>query len=249
MHMKGGRTFRWPVAIGAASYPEHGERAAELIEATQEALTRAKAQGPGGIFVQPLPEAPPQEEEPATKPVPDGLLDPLTGVLRRDRFTTALQKKCARRIKEGQGVSVLYLSVDHFEQYRDHYGAAATDLLLKGIADILSRFTRETDILARTADHEFSVVMDGAPDAGLTAAQRLVQIVKRAPFRMGATSLKSTVSVGVAGYPGHTSRALDMWSFAETAMLAARERGANVALLYQSQMKNRRKVDVPVDRF
>ncbi len=246
--LQDGSQVRWPFNVGVVSFPEHGERTDDLLSELQKALAEARARGPGHMHVAPAPqEASSDTNESASVPV--GLLDPLTGVLRADRFSTALQKKFAQRIRFDRGVCVLHLSIDHFAQYQDHYGASATDTLLKGIADILSKYTRETDILARTDDHEFAIVMDCAPEMGLLAAQRIVQVIKRTPFRVQNASLKATVSMGVAGYPTHANRAKEAWSYAQAAMTAAREHGSSVALLYQAPMQERLMKRKPVDVF
>lgn len=245
---------RWTLRLGAASYPEHGQRAVELMAAARAALAETCAGAGTRSHILPAPEARAEMSDTEQKtqkqsPQTRTLLDELTGVLRTDRLGAAAQKYVARQRRESRAVSVLYLSVDYFRQYRDHYGGGAADSLLKGVADILSDHTRETDVLARAAESEFAVVMDCAPKDALTAAQRLSGIIKKAPFRAGASRLRVGVSVGVAGYPDHGGQARDLLAYAEAAMAAARARGRGKCLAYEPDMAPARRDDEPVDMF
>lgn len=252
--IESGFAMRWPVHLGLASYPEHGERAAELLKQARAALDEARKHAAGHHHILPAPrtdEAGRRADPSARKkdPSTDSLLDELTGVLRAERLGTVLQKFLARHRKEGRAVSVLHISVDYFPQYRDHYSAQAADALIKGVADLLSDRTRETDVLARVAESDFAVAMDCAPAHALKAAQRLSSEAKKVPFRSGSTSLRITVSIGVAGYPDHSGQAMELLQFAESAMASARTRGRSVCLVYQPDMQPRQKAERPVDAF
>lgn len=184
LRAEGGLVVRWGARIGVAAHPEHGEKAGALIAQARAALDQARQQVAGAVVVHalPAPDAFPDSpgvEEKATPSDSSNLLDPLTGVLRAERFGTALQKMVAKQRSNGLGVSVVYCSIDLFRQYQDHYNQQATDTLVKGLADVLVDYTRETDVLARIDESEFALVLDAAPPAALEAAQRLVAQVKR----------------------------------------------------------------------
>ena len=247
---------RGAVTLGAACYPAHGSTALELIEQARHALDQALSKGQGQIHCLPV-EQSPSEEEADTATQGDATkkkdtrqqLDPLTGVLRHERFGTALRKVVARQRKEGGAVCVLCVSIDHFRQYVDHYRREGADHLLKEVADILADRTRETDLLARTGESDFALALDCAPTDGLRAAQRVVSAIKNHPLRIGGATVGITASAGVAGHPDHTGQARVMLSLAQTAMRAARSRGRDRALLFEPDMQqesdtgNERSVD------
>ena len=249
-----GVTVRWPVHIGLVSHPEHGDRAVDLLDQARTALAEARKGGAVRYHILPAPGLAKEGREAAQAAAQrdqqaSALLDELTGVLRPERLGTAMQKFIARQRKANRAVSVIYLSVDYFQQYRDHYNPEAADTVLKGVADLLSTRTRETDVLARAAESEFAVVMDCAPVQALSAAQRLSAEIKKVPFRSGSTNLRITVSIGVAGYPDHSGQARELLSFAESAMAAARARGRSVCLIYQPAMQPRQQEAGPRDVF
>ena len=244
VQIPGGNPVRSAVTLGAACYPEHGSTASELIEQARHALDQALTKGRGQIHCLPVEQSPSEEEaDTATrggatkKKDTRQQLDPLTGVLRHERFGTALRKVVAQQRVEGGAVCVLCVSIDHFKQYVDHYRQEGTDHLLKEVADLLADRTRETDLLARTGESDFALALDCAPTDGLKAAQRVVSAIKNHPLRIGDATVGITASAGVAGHPDHTGQARVMLSLAQIAMRAARSRGRDLALLFEPDMQ------------
>lgn len=253
----GGNPVRSAVTIGAACYPVHGSTASELIEQARHALDQALTKGRGQIHCLPVEQSSSEKEADTATTQGDGTkkkdtrqqLDPLTGVLRHERFGTALRKVVAQQRMEGGAVCVLCVSIDHFQQYVDHYRQEGADHLLKEVADLLADRTRETDLLARTGESDFALALDCAPTDGLKAAQRVVSAIQNHPFRIGDATVGITASAGVAGHPDHTGQARVMLSLAQIAMRAARSRGRDLALLFEPDMQqesgpvNERSVD------
>lgn len=243
-----GLTTRKPLAIGVATYPDDATRTAELLQAAEQALQVALTDGATKVvYAGEQPAGSVSEEETAAQS--SDILDEVTGVLRGDRLGTAMQKFVARQRKDDLPVSVIYLSIDYFAQYKDHYTEQASREILKKLADYLSDHTRETDIIARCADAEFALVLDCAPPQALVVAQRIVAGVKKMTIHAGSSQLKITISAGVAGFPDHSGQAQAMLSYAENAMYAAQSRGRNQCLLYQNVMPARQDVAQAQDRL
>jgi diguanylate cyclase (GGDEF)-like protein len=104
-------------------------------------------------------------------------------------------------------------------------------------------------LLARADESEFVVVVDAAPAEAMAMALRLSAEIKKIPFRVAQSSLKITVSMGVAGFPDHSGLAQQIYEYAETAMAAAQAKGRNVCLMYQPSMRPRDTVHRPMDAF
>jgi len=243
-----GLTTRKPVSMGVATYPEDAGRTVDLLDAAEKALKSAMESGtsvvryPEGHALDPVPV-----EEQAEQPA--GILDEETGVLRGDRLGTAMQKFVAKQRKDDLPVSVIYISIDYFSQYQDHYTEQASREILKKLATYLSTSTRETDVIARCAEAEFALVLDCLPKDALVVAQRIVAGVKKMTIHIGGTQLKITISAGVAGFPDHSGQAQEMLRFAENAMYAAQSRGRNQCLLYQKVMPPRQEEKRQQDRL
>lgn len=240
-----GAMVRPSLRLGVVSYPAHGTGTQALIQAAEAALAKAHEQGQpycwGGDGRPPATASTDADAKSAdTAPKDSGRLHPMidevTGALKAERLGTALKKMVAQQRKVGAPVSVAYCSIDHFQQYINHYQQSAGNAVCKGIADVLAEDTRDSDILGRIGESDFVLVLDCAPADALQVAKRLATRIKREPIRLGSLTLKVTVSIGVAGHPDHTGHAEQMMEFAQTAMWNARARGANLSLAYEAGM-------------
>lgn len=248
-------TLRVPLNIGLATYPENTDRAPELVSKATAMLEASLAAGPGTCRTAPVStEAASAEEQAGADAVAEaqkGIVDELTGVLRQEKLVTAMQKYVARYRKEGQPVSVLYLSIDYISQYVEHYGREAIDAILKGLGEILTTHTREGDLISRYNDTDFILVMDCAAREAVIAAQRVSAVIKRTPFTHGRANLKISVSFGVAGYPDHGSTPRELFERAQTALQQAQATGRNLCMMYRPDMKKTRQEEKrrSIDRF
>lgn len=246
-----GLSIRVPMHAGFATYPQDEESAQPLIDKAEEALRAATASGMNQFRVtsdRAAPDGTADADEPAAQDARD-ILDDLTGVLSERHMSTAMQKYVARHRKEHHSVSVIYLSVDYFSQYVDHYGQQASDMILKGLAMVLTERTRETDLIARSGLSDFVITLNAGPRNALGVAQRLISDVKKLPIRIPSTSLRITVSAGIASAPEHGSGARHLYEAARIALHAAQDKGKSMALVYHAQMRKDRPREKPVDTF
>jgi len=230
-------SMRMDVRIGAATHPENGDRVKELIAQAAAAMEQAAGEGASAYVIASAPQAEPATAGPEA--APGGLLDPLTGVLRPERLGSAVSKYVARHRREDQPVSLLLLDVDFLRRYNEHYGREAGDGILRGLGHFLQRHAREDDLLARYGGEEFLIVMGCAPSDALVAGQRLVAQIKRTPFDAAGSSLKVSVSIGVAGFPDHGGNPARLLDAAESALYVAKERGRSLCVVYDPSMAPR----------
>ncbi|MBP7830828.1 MAG: diguanylate cyclase [Kiritimatiellae bacterium] len=237
----GGRAApAWPpgtgLAAGMGSHPENGSRTKDILQAVHQALddARSRADSPPVLASSGSPATPPGT---AHGEAPQGWLDGLTGVLREDRLTTALQRSLSRHRKEDRPLSLLLLDVDHLDRYNEHYGREAGDALLKGVAGVLQHRARESDLIGRMEGDSFLLIMDCAVDRAMPAAQRLLNEVRKTPFAVPGGSLRVNASIGVAGYPDHAAHPRDLARAARYALRAAKRRGGGRFILYEPAMQ------------
>ena len=227
-------SMKMDIRIGASTHPENGDRVKELIAQAATAMEQAGASAP---FIAAAPDAVAAPAGPEA--APGSLLDPLTGVLRPERLGSAVSKYVARHRREDQPVSLLLLDIDFLRRYNEHYGREAGDGILRGLGHFLQRHARENDLLARYGGEEFLIVMGCAPGDALIAGQRLIAQIKRTPFDAAGSSLKVSVSIGVAGFPDHGGNPARLLDAAESALYVAKERGRSLCVVYDSSMAPR----------
>jgi diguanylate cyclase (GGDEF)-like protein len=122
-------------------------------------------------------------------------------VLQASRLGPALQKFVAQCRRENRPVSVVCLDVDGLRRYNDQYGRRTGDRLLRAVADLLQRITREEDLIARYEEDQFVLALSATPAQALAEAQRLLNGLRRSTFQIEGYSLRLTASLGVAGAP------------------------------------------------
>lgn len=90
--------------------------------------------------------------------------DPLTGLLNRRAFGTALNQAMAETREHGSSWWLLQLDLDHFKQVNDRSGHAVGDQVLIKVAELLRQSGLPADTLARVGGDEFCALLR-EPDA------------------------------------------------------------------------------------
>lgn len=98
--------------------------------------------------------------------------DPLTGLLRRDAYTTRARRLLARH---GDNLAVVMVDADYFKQINDSLGHAAGDVVLNAFGARLTAWAGPRAAVGRLGGDEFAVVLELASDR---RAQRLEQLVR-----------------------------------------------------------------------
>jgi two-component system cell cycle response regulator len=131
--------------------------------------------------------------------------DQLTGLFNRRYLASHLSAMFDRACWTGRPLSVMVLDIDHFKRINDTHGHDAGDLVLKELAERMSRSVRGIDLACRYGGEEFLIAM---PDTDMAfasvVAERLRQEIASAPFLIGGEHAKVdvTASIGIASTEG-----------------------------------------------
>lgn len=124
--------------------------------------------------------------------------DPLTGLYTRlymkDAVAALLWSHDHDEIAEA---SMLILDIDNFKKINDTHGHKNGDLVLTGIARVILRHTRESDIPIRFGGEEFIVFLADAGTEAFALAERIRNAVERMTFDLGEVRIRATVSGGI----------------------------------------------------
>ncbi|WP_372878208.1 GGDEF domain-containing protein [Spongiibacter marinus] len=130
--------------------------------------------------------------------------DALTGIGNRRLFQERLDYLWKLASRRQLSLSAIVFDLDYFKQYNDRYGHDGGDHVLRQFADLLKkRFTRETDVIARTGGEEFIVLLfDVSKANALKLANRLVGDLRllAIPHEASPQSGVVSVSAGVASF-------------------------------------------------
>jgi diguanylate cyclase (GGDEF)-like protein len=126
--------------------------------------------------------------------------DPLTGLANRRSAEMAIGS-AIRRAERGLGTpSVAIVDLDGFKAFNESQGIAAGDVLLKEVAERLTRTARSVDLVARLGGDEFVVLLEHTGGPGAVAA---VDRLRRALAEPSRVAGQIEASAGYATYrPG-----------------------------------------------
>jgi diguanylate cyclase (GGDEF)-like protein/PAS domain S-box-containing protein len=124
--------------------------------------------------------------------------DSTTGLPNRSWLMSELDQRLAKAMNQGEASSILYLRVDHFEQFQSQLGIEGADALLKKLADALKAHVKGAP-LARISGEEFALIAPMAdPDEAAKYAEELRVFVEKLMPEVATRTLKITASIGVA---------------------------------------------------
>ncbi|MCP4407505.1 MAG: EAL domain-containing protein [Gammaproteobacteria bacterium] len=150
--------------------------------------------------------------------------DSLTRLYNRRRFQKELDRALAESQRYDNEGALLFFDLDEFKYINDTSGHQAGDMLLKVVANTLSRLVRETDIVGRLGGDEFGVLISQTnEDGALKAAQKLSDALCAIHLPAGDVSFRISVSTGIALFPHHGADVQELLANADMAMYQAKE--------------------------
>lgn len=166
--------------------------------------------------------------------------DSLTELANRTTFITRLQQEIERASRVKENLSILFVDLDDFKLTNDIYGHDVGDLLLKEVAERMTRQTRLSDIVARFGGDEFTLLLTQQPSSieSSLVGLRILNELNR-PFHILGKEISISSSIGVAIYPENGTKAQDLLKSADMAMYVAKSEGKNIIKYCSQEMADR----------
>ncbi len=160
--------------------------------------------------------------------------DPLTDLFNRRYLEETLEREIAGAERDGSGLCVAMLDVDHFKDFNDRYGHMMGDMILESLSKLLTKNTRQSDIACRYGGDEIVVVM---PDISADAAYRRAE-KWRSSFQVNSETfnlqdIHASISVGLAIFPLHGIDGQTLINAADHALYQAKANGRNNVSIYK----------------
>ena len=153
-------------------------------------------------------------------------LDHLTGLANRRRFRVALNGEVERWRRYSTPCALLMLDIDHMKAINDKYGHPVGDLVIREIANTLTRVSRDNDTAARLGGEEFALLLAGIDGKKAeSAAKRLLDALAEQQVE-GVGSI--SVSIGVASCPDHAGSERALYAAVMEPCMSRRMKDANV---------------------
>lgn len=174
------------------------------------------------------------------------LTDVLTGLGNARLLQQELGRELARARRSGRPLALLMVDSDDLKPINDQFGHQAGDRYLTLLADVLRRFLRAGDVATRYAGDEFVILL---PETGLEeatrVASRLCAAVAATPLTLEGRAIYTSVSVGVATFPGSGETEQELMEAVDRALYAAKRSGKGRIACHPPQGLPRKRSEPP----
>jgi two-component system, cell cycle response regulator len=164
-------------------------------------------------------------------------LDHLTGLANRRRFRVALNRELERWRRYKLPCALLQVDIDHMKEINDRFGHPVGDVVIRHVANTLSKVSRDNDTAARLGGEEFALVLANISEEKATGAAERLRTILAEQSIPGVGNI--TVSIGVAACPAHATSERTIYSASDRALYIAKNKGRNriaVAPLVQEKL-------------
>ncbi len=156
--------------------------------------------------------------------------DGLTDLYNHRYINELLDKHIAKSAVEGVDLALIFIDVDKFKVFNDHFGHQNGDVLLRELSALMRENIRNKDVVARWGGEEFVIVAPNTDEktAALLADSLRGSIAAHAFMKNILKSSPSvTISAGVATLRKHGNKAA-LIEAADNALYQAKKDGRNL---------------------
>ena len=163
--------------------------------------------------------------------------DSLTHLPNRQTFEEELDSAISDCRRQGAGLLLIYLDIDHFVEINDALGYEHGDQLLIELTRRLHRETRASDIMSRVSSDEFVIALPSfRRDEALSRLVHKLQRVLRTPFLMGESRRHVTACLGISLFPDNGDTARELIRNADVAKNRAKLDGRGSVRFFDQQL-------------
>lgn len=157
------------------------------------------------------------------------ITDDLTKLFNTRYLHRTLDVEIERAMRYNLSVALVFMDLDYFKKVNDRHGHLTGSKLLVEVSQLLMRYVRKVDIVARYGGDEFVIVLPQTDvKAAKLIAERLRKKVEKNVFLKSENlSIKLTASFGIACYPEHAATKEDLVRLADEAMYRVKYESRN----------------------
>jgi len=168
------------------------------------------------------------------------LVDVRTGLYSRAYLQRVQEIEAYRALRDGRALHLILIDIDNFGLINARFGIETGDLVLKQLAELISKTLRAFDndnecsanIAARISGEEFALLLSEHPRGEATglsikAAGNLAETIRLAIAETDFEGISITASVGMASLPLDTLEPSELSEYADEALTRANLEGGN----------------------
>nr|VVV05843.1 putative diguanylate cyclase DgcC [Aliivibrio wodanis] len=163
--------------------------------------------------------------------------DGLTRLFNRAYWESCLQREFEQSIISGCMSSVVIFDIDHFKCVNDTYGHTVGDDVIRNVAELLRKTSRNTDICGRYGGEEFTVILPSTnAEQALYFAERLRKRIEKAIVKCEGNEVKYKISLGICELTPHLKDYLTWLEMADKALYYSKENGRNQSTIFSKNL-------------
>ena len=152
------------------------------------------------------------------------ITDSLTRLHNHRHLLETVERFRMQSLTMGTEFFLMVFDIDHFKDINDRFGHSIGDDVLKGVADILAKNIRSSDVACRQGGDEFSILLH---DLSTASAGVMVDRI-RAELRLAVFTKEGihlTISGGIVSFSGESTQ--ELLTKADHLLYAAKKDGRN----------------------
>lgn len=155
--------------------------------------------------------------------------DGLTQIYNKKFFMEHFVQQFSFALRHNEITSLILFDIDRFKLINDTYGHPAGDMVLRELAQIVSKRLRTEDFFARYGGEEFVIILrDLDAQRSHVLAERIRRMVEVKDFNWGDSAISVTISLGVATLSSANFLSADeMITVADDYLYKAKREGRN----------------------
>ena len=165
--------------------------------------------------------------------------DEVTGLLNKYQFENEIKMALNMYREHNLGGAVFLFGLDNFKQINEAHNRAVGDLILKHVADTVSKLLPHNIKLFKLDGDTFAVVLPGALEVDIEDLFMNIQKALLNPKIINGRSFFCTISAGTVFYPEAGKEYLVLHKHAEAAMDKAKYEGKNRNVIFTREQYNR----------
>lgn len=174
-----------------------------------------------------------------TKMAAKNSADEVTGLLNKYQFEQEVKNALVNCREYGIGGAIFLFGLDNFKIINETHNRAVGDLILRHVADTVSKLLPYSLKLFKLDGDTFAVVLPGAAETDIDELFTNIQKALMNPVIVNGRSFFCTISSGTVFYPQSGREYLVLHKHAEAAMDVAKREGKNRNVIFTKDQYNR----------
>ena len=163
--------------------------------------------------------------------------DPMTGFYNRRFIEDYIDNLTSGIIRQKSSLGLLMCDVDFFKKVNDTYGHDVGDQVIVGLAELIKRVIRSSDLAIRFGGEEFLILLLNTDAEGcMKLAEKIRLTMEEYAIQTPQGPLKKTISIGISLFPEDGEGFWECLKYSDTALYKAKEGGRNQCLRFTREM-------------